>query len=92
MAEHVAFVDEVAGDGSDAEFADAVEVGLDGLLAFAGVLLQQAGRDRCGVDEGVVEEALVAAVRLDAADVLGGREAEVLFVAEHSGDQPRLER
>ncbi len=31
VAEDVAFVDEVAGDGFDAEGADAVEVGFDGL-------------------------------------------------------------
>ena len=43
VAEDVAFVDEVAGDGLDAEGADAVEVGFDGLLAFAGVLLEQRG-------------------------------------------------
>ena len=30
VAEDAAFVDEVAGDGFDAEGADAVEVGLDG--------------------------------------------------------------
>jgi len=43
VAEDVAFVDEVAGDGFYAEGADAVEVGLDGELAFAGVLFEQRG-------------------------------------------------
>ena len=56
VAQDVAFVDEVAGDGFDAEGADAVEVGLDGRLAFAGVLGEQRGRDGGGVDEGVVED------------------------------------
>ena len=43
VAEDFAFVDEVAGDGFDAEGADAVEVGFDGLLALAGVLCEQRG-------------------------------------------------
>ena len=42
VAEDFALVDEVAGDGFDAEGADAVEVGFDGLLAFAGVLVEAA--------------------------------------------------
>ena len=56
VAEDVALVDEVAGDGLDAKGADAVEVGLDGLLGLAGVLLAARGGDGRGVDEGVVEE------------------------------------
>ena len=44
VAQHIAFVDEVARDGFHAECADAVEVGLDRALALARVLVQQ----RCG--------------------------------------------
>ena len=43
VAQDAALVDEVAGDGFDAEGADAVEVGLDGALAFAGILIEQGG-------------------------------------------------
>jgi len=43
VAQQVAFMHEVAGDGLDAEGADAVEVGLDGELALAGVAFQQCG-------------------------------------------------
>ena len=60
VAEDVAFVDEVAGDGFDAERADAVEVGFDGELALAGVLVEQGGGDGRGIDEGVVEELRLA--------------------------------
>ena len=49
VAEDFAFVDEVAGDGLDAEGADAVEVGFDGGLAFAGVVVERVrgGWARC---------------------------------------------
>jgi hypothetical protein len=43
VAQDAAFQDEVAGDGLDAEGPDAVEVRLDGRLAFARVLLEQRG-------------------------------------------------
>ena len=62
VAEEVAFEGEVDGDGFNAEGADAVEVGCDGGLAFAGVLFQQHGGDGGGVDEGVVEDAGVFSV------------------------------
>ena len=56
VAEDVAFVNKVARDGFDAEGSDAVKIGFDGRLAFAGVLLEQRGRDGRGVDQGVVED------------------------------------
>ena len=87
VAEEVAFVGEVAGDGFYAEGADAFEVGLDGALAFGGVFLEQRGGDGGGVDEGVVEDGAVAggrsAVLEDALDVLGGGEAEGLVGLGH---------
>src|ERR1035441_3169500 len=72
VTEDVAFVDEVAGNWFDAKGADAVQVGLDGALAFAGVLGQQRGRDGRGVDKGVVED---GGVRSEAA---GARQSAVL--------------
>ena len=50
VAEDFAFVDEVSGDGFDTEGADAVEVGVDGGLAFAGVLGEHGGVHGAGVD------------------------------------------
>ena len=82
VAQDIAFVDEVAGDGFDAEGADAVEVGIDGHLAFAGVLGERVGQDGRGVDEGVVED-LVAGVVEDLLDVLRGGEAEALVGLRH---------
>jgi hypothetical protein len=86
VAEDFAFLDEVAGDGLDAECADAVEVGLDGGLAFEGVLGESRGQDGCGVDERVVEDFL-AGVGLGVVenffDVLGGGEAERLVGLGH---------
>ena len=75
VAEDFAFVDEVAGDGLYAEGADALEVGEDGGLAFAGVAVEGLGEDGGGVDEGVVED-LGAGVVEDFFDVLRGGEAE----------------
>ncbi len=49
-------MDEVAGDGFYAEVADAVEVGFDGALAFAGILFDALGGDGGGVDKGVIED------------------------------------
>ncbi len=82
VAEDVAFVDEVAGDGLDAEGADALEVGEDGGLAFAGVAGEGVGADGGGVDEGVVED-LGAGVVEDLLDVLRGGEAEALVGLGH---------
>ncbi len=74
VAEDVAFVEEAAGDGFYTEGSDAVEVGFDGGLAFAGVLVQKRPGDGCCVDEGVVKElgVLAAGVFEDFLDVLGG--------------------
>ena len=85
VAEEVAFEGEVAGDGFDAEGKDAVEVGLDGCLATAGVAFEEGGRDGGGVDEGVVEDAraVYAAVLEDFFDVLGCSEAERLVGLGH---------
>ncbi len=89
VAEDFAFVDEVAGDGLDAEGADAVEVGFDGGLAFAGVLGEGGGADGRGVDEGVIEDLGVfgetAGTRVveDLFDVLGGGEAEAFVGLGH---------
>ncbi len=63
VAEDVALVDEVAGDGFDAKGTDAGEVGLDGRLAFASVFFEQCRRDGRGVDEGVVEKPGVRQMR-----------------------------
>jgi hypothetical protein len=82
VAEDFAFVEEVAGDGLDAEGADAVEVGFDGGLAFAGVLLEGGGEDGRGVDEGVVEDPGAGVVE-DFFDVLGSGEAEGLVGLGH---------
>jgi len=75
VAEDFAFVDEVAGDGLDAEGTDALEVGVDGGLAFAGVAVESLRKDGGGVDEGVVED-LGAGVVEDFFDVLRCGEAE----------------
>ena len=83
MAEDVAFVDEVAGDGLDAQGADAVEIGDDGLLALGGVLGEEHGGNGGRVDEGVVEDALIAGVLVDFFDVLGGGEADGLVGLGH---------
>ena len=82
MAEDFTFVDEVAGDGFDAQGADAVEVGEDGGLAFAGVAGQGVDADGGGVDEGVVED-LGAGVVEDLFDVLRGGETERLVGLGH---------
>jgi len=82
VAEDVAFVDEVAGDWLDSQGTDAVEVGEDGGLAFAGVPGEDLGADGGGIDEGVVEdlrvfrEAAGAGVVEDFFEVLGGGEAK----------------
>ena len=82
VAEELSFVDEVAGDGFDAEVSDAVQIGFDGCLAFAGVLGEEGGRNGGGIDEGVVEEfgrcagCSIAAVLQHFFDVLGCGEAE----------------
>ena len=82
VAEDVALVDEVAGDGLDAEGTDAVEVGLDGGLVEAGVLREGYRADGRGVDQCVVED-LRAGVVEDFFDVLGGGEAEALVGLRH---------
>ena len=82
MAEDFAFVDEVAGDGLDAEGTDAFEIGEDGRLAFAGVAVEGLREDGGGVDEGVVED-LVAGVVEDFFDVLRGGETERLIGLGH---------
>ena len=79
-------MDDIAGDGFDAEVADAVEVGFDGLLVFASVLFEALGGDGSGVDEGVVEDGLTgrgAGVLEDLFDVLGGGEADGLVGLGH---------
>ena len=78
VAEEVAFEGEVAGDGFYAEGADAVEVGLDGRLATAGVAFEEGGRDGGGVDEGVIADvgAVCGTVPEDYFEVLGCGEAE----------------
>ena len=53
MTEDFAFMDEVADDGLHSQRADALEIGFDGRLAFAGVLLARGGQDGRGVDDGV---------------------------------------
>ena len=88
MAQLVAFVSEGSGDGFDAEGSDAVEVGLDGALAFAGVALEHLGRDGRGIDEGVVEDGIRCAdcggaVLQDFFYVLRGGEAERLVGLGH---------
>jgi len=85
VTEEVAFVGEVAGDGFDAEGADAVEVSGDGRLALVGVFIQQRGGDGRGIDEGVVEDAraVSAAVVEDFFYVLGCGEAERLVGLGH---------
>jgi len=85
VAQEAAFLGEVAGDGFDAEGADAVEVGDDGCLVAAGVLFQEGGGDGSGVDEGVVEDAraVCGAVLEDLFDVLGCGEAERLVGLSH---------
>jgi len=82
VAEDFAFVDEVAGDGFNAERADAVKVGFDGELAFTGILREGFGLDGCGVDEGVVEYPRAGVVE-NFFDVLGGGEAEGLVGLGH---------
>ena len=82
VAEDVALVDEVAGDGFYSEGADAVEVGFDGGLAFERILFEQGGGDGGGVDEGVVEDSL-AGVVVEDFDVLAGGEAEALVGLGH---------
>ena len=86
VTQDFAFVDDIAGDGFDAEVADAVEVGFDGLLVFASVLFEALGGDGSGVDEGVVEDGLAgrgAGVLEDLFDVLGGGEADGLVGLGH---------
>src|SRR6185312_5454467 len=56
VPEDIPLVDEAAGDGFDVERADAGEICFDRRLPFASVAVQEAGRDRRGVDEGEVEE------------------------------------
>ena len=82
VTEDVSFMDEVSGDGLDAKRADALEVGEDGLLAFAGVAVEGVGKDGSGVDEGVVED-LGARVIEDFFDVLRGGETEALVGLGH---------
>ena len=82
VAEDVALMDEVAGDGFDAECADAVEVGFDGGLAFERVFFEQGGGDGGGVDDGVVEDAL-AGVVVEDFYVLAGGKAEALVGLGH---------
>src|SRR3984893_997008 len=78
VAECVAFVNEVSCDGFYAEGWYAVEVDFDGALAFAGVALDDGGRYRAGVDDGVVEDGRVyfTGVLEDPLDVLGCGEAD----------------
>jgi len=75
-------VGEVAGDRFDAEGTNAVEVGLDGHLGFAGVLGERGREDGRGVDEGVVEDFVTGVVE-DLFDVLRGREAERFVGLSH---------
>ena len=82
VAEDRARVDEVAGDGFYAQGADAVEVGFDGALAFAGVAFDGGWVDGGGVDEGVVEYALAGVIE-DLFDVLGCGEAEAFIGLGH---------
>lgn len=92
VAEDVAFVGEGSRNGLNAEGANAVEIGFDGALAFAGVALENHGRDRRGVDKGVVEDRVPtvalavcggSAVLQDLFDVLGGGEPEGLVGLGH---------
>jgi hypothetical protein len=89
VAEEIAFVNKIAGDGFDAEGTDAVEVGDDGALALAGVLFETRGGDGGGVDESVVEDGAAGCTGVgvgmlqDLFDVLGGGEADGLVSLGH---------
>ncbi len=82
VAEDLALVEEVAHDGFYAEGADAFKVGLDGLLAFGGILREGVGPDRAGVDQGIVEDARTGVVE-DLFDVFGGGEVEAFIGLGH---------
>ena len=76
VTKNVTLVDEAAGDGFDTERAYALQIGLDGALAFPLVLREQSWRYRRGIDERVIENGLLntAAVLKDLLDVLRGSE------------------
>ena len=85
VAQDVALVGKVASDAANAELFDGCAVsGLDRCGALGGIAVEQYLRDRCSIDQGVVEDRL-AGVFVDALDMLRCSEIEA-FVGLRSSD------